>query len=57
MLANIQKSYTPLILYTYTFGQILKKYYDFKHGILVKALSQGTYDILIYDRQNAEMLK
>jgi len=36
--------------------RFLKKYSEFIHGILVKALSHGTYDSLIYDRQDAEMV-
>jgi len=36
-------SYTPPILEAYTFGQILKQYSEFIHGILLKALSHGTY--------------
>ena len=44
---HTQTSYTSLIIEAYTVGQILKKYSEFIHGILLKALSHGTYDSFI----------
>jgi len=44
---HTQTSYNSQILDAYTLGQIHKKYSEFIHGILVKALSHGKYDSFI----------